>query len=244
MDWKFNRSSNPVGFGQGSQYIKTWGKNNSLKPERDSRIWKLEPMDAGAGFLFVYTDAASRNNPSSKSRFVPRWVDLNKALQLGPMDEDNFHTMNANSIKSVYLIPDITSRIESDPGFAFDYEGNDIRVYFYPKEDWKITEEWIPKTKEDSWLGNQDNQYLRQIMDDYEKVGNITPAGIVAPRGERPDAPSAWVWNERSPRRWNNTNIGGDDWVVTLDEEGTRRMNKNLSNYEFHAAINRKAYPN
>jgi|SaaInlV_125m_DNA_1040241.scaffolds.fasta_scaffold00150_25 hypothetical protein len=242
MDWRFNRSSNPMGLGQSSQYIKTWGKNNSMKPERNGRIWKLEPMDAGAGFLFVYTSAKVRNTHAA-TRFVPRWVDLNKALELDPMDaDDNFSSMSANSIKSVYLIPDITSRIESDPGFAFD--GNEVRVYFHPKEDWKITEEWVPKTEEDSWMGHQDNQYLRQIMDDYEKVGNITPAGNVAPPGERPGAPSAWVWNERSPRRWNNINIGGDDWVVTLDEEGTRRMNKNLSNYEFHAAINRKAYPN
>lgn len=88
-------------------------------------------------------------------------------------------------------------------------------------------------------MANPTEQYLKKLMDDYETSGVIRMGKVVEGVG----GPSAWVWNPASPRRWNNTNIEGWEWAVVLDQEGERRMEKNLGvkNY-FHAAINRKAF--
>ena len=81
-------------------------------------------------------------------------------------------------------------------------------------------------------------QYLRKLMDDYETAGRIEGGKVVM---DSKGGPSAWVWNSRSPRRWKDINISGDDFVAVLDKEGEKRMEYFLFP-QFFMAINRKAW--
>lgn len=226
--WKFQRGSQ-MWLGGNSSQIKTLPKADGT---RDPRIWKLQPATADAGFLIVYKDG-------SNDRFVPRWADLENALLLSGSEPDNFK--QANEITSVFVIPDVIGRVESDKGFLFEDEDN-YRVYLYPYRQWATTKEWVPANDESSWMGNPNEQYLRKLLDNYETSGTIRGGKVVT---DGTAGPSAWVWNSASPRRWRNINLSGSEWAVVLDQEGEQRIEKYLGEQDyFHAAINRKAFPN
>lgn len=232
--WKFQRGSQMWLGGNSSQikdFIRDW--NVSGSNERDPRIWKLQPATPDAGFLIVYKDG-------SNDRYVPRWADLEDALLLSGNQTDNFK--QANEITSVFVLPDVIGRVESAKGFLFEDEDN-YRVYLHPHREWAITKEWVPANKESSWMANPHEQYLRKLMDNYETSGNLRGGKVVT---DGTGGPSAWVWNTASPRRWKNINISGSEWAVILDQEGERIMEEKLGgrSYYFHAAINRKAFPN
>ena len=227
--WKFKKGSQEF-LGNHSGIIRHY---LGYRPEeRDPRIWKLQPLTADAGFRIVYKDGGN-------DRYVPRWADLEDALLLSGNQADNFK--KANEITSVFLLPDVIGRVESDKGFLFEDEDN-YRLYLHPYKEWTITKEWVPANEESSWMANHYEQYLRKLMDDYDTAGRIEGGKVVM---DNKGGPSAWVWNSKSPRRWNNINISGSEWAVILDQEGEQRIEKYLGeqNY-FHAAINRKAFPN
>jgi hypothetical protein len=231
--WKFQRGSQKWLGGNSSQ-IKDlplpFPGTGRLK--RDPRIWKLQPATPDAGFRIVYKDG-------SNDRYVPRWADLEEALLLSGNQTDDFK--KANVITSVFLLPDVIGRVESDKGFLFEEVEGDYRVYLHPYREWAITKEWVPANEESSWMANQNEQYLRKLLDDYETCGTLRGKKVVA---DQSGGPSAWVWNDASPRRWDNINLTGNEWAVVLDQEGEKRMEENLRGYNyFHAAINRKAFP-
>jgi len=224
--WKFKRHLG-ADIGKNSSQIKRVGTIDLF-----GRIWKLEPANSDAGFLIVYRDG-------SNSRYVPRWADLEDALSLRGDEEDRFK--KANVITSVFVVPEVIGHVESDFGFLYD-EGSNQRVYLHPWTDWTITQEWIPDNEESAPNKNQNEQYLKKLLDNYETSGRLDSQGRVVTDGK---GPSAWVWNPSSPRRWKNININGDDWAIVVDQEGEKRMLLNIGEISyFHAAINRRASPN
>lgn len=221
--WKFKEGSQEF-LGNHGGTIK--GYLGYYPDERDPRIWKLEPVNADAGFRIVYKDG-------SNDRYVPRWADLEEALLLRGNQTDNFKEVN--EITSVFVVPDVIGRVESSKGFLFE-DSDNYRVYLHPYRDWAITKEWVPANQESSWMANQNEQYLRKLMDDYETAGRIVGGKVVT---DSKGGPSAWVWNSQSPRRWKDINISGDDFVAVLDKVGEKRIESFLLP-QFFMAINRK----
>ena len=232
--WKFRRRMGEYYSNNSAQIKRVGGYYSNIFENHDSknyygRIWKLEPANPDAGFLIVYKDG-------SNSRYVPRWADLEDALSLRGDEEDRFK--KANVITSVFVVPEVVGQVESDFGFLYD-EGDSHEVYLHPYKDWTITQEWIPKNEESAASKNQQEQYLRKLLDNYETSGRLDSQGRVFTDGK--GGPSAWIWNPSSPRRWKNINISGDNWAIVVDQEGEERMLLNIED-NFHAAINRKAF--
>jgi len=238
--WKFKRGEN-LFLGSHSGKIKDISRLDA-KGERDPRIWKLQPVTPEAGFRIVYQDG-------NLDRFVPRWADLEKALELQSHENDNFDDNNkVNEITSVFVVPDVVGRgTDTSEGFLFGTAGDAFpyEVYLHPKTEWVVTKEWVPADYESSFLANHFEQYLKKLMDDYEKVGTLDRQNNVVTGGGTTGGPSAWVWNGMSPRRWNNINISGSEWAIATDKTGENMMETNMSlDFPFFAAINRRASPN